>query len=99
MSTRTNNRDLKKLYGEAMSHYERKEYDKALTKISKILKVDKNNATARNAKASILIASWDGTTKTKSQIFEAIDHLNRAMKNDPENKMIYLKNGSVLICG
>jgi tetratricopeptide (TPR) repeat protein len=92
MSTGTNNRDLKKLYDESLSHYERKEYDKALTKIDKILKADKNNIHARNVKASILIESWDGTIETKRQILEAIDHLNMAMKNDPENKMIYLKN-------
>ncbi len=92
MSTGTNNRDLKKLYDESLSHYERKEYDKALTKIDKILKADKNNIQARNAKASILIESWDGSIETKRQILEAIDHLNMAMKNDPENKMIYLKN-------
>ena len=92
MSTGTNNRDLKKLYDESLSHYERKEYDKALTKIDKILKADKNNIQARNAKASILIESWDETIETKRQILEAIDHLNMAMKNDPENKMIYLKN-------
>lgn len=92
MSTGTNNRDLKKLYYESLSHYERKEYDKALTKIDKILKADKNNIQARNVKASILIESWDETIETKRQIFEAIDHLNMAMKNDPENKTLYLKN-------
>jgi tetratricopeptide (TPR) repeat protein len=92
MSKGTNNQDLKTLYDEALSHYERKEYDKALTKINKILKADKNNIQARDAKASILIESWDGTIETKRQILEAIDHLNIAMKNDPENKMTYLKN-------
>ena len=92
MSTGTNNRDLKKLYDESLSHYERKEYDKALTKIDKILKADKNNIQARNAKASILIESWDETIETKRQILEAIDHLNMAMKNDPENKTLYLRN-------
>jgi len=92
MTMRINNQDLKKLYDESLSHYERKEYDKALTKIDKILKTDKNNIPARNAKASILIESWDGTIETKSQIYEAISHLNIAMKSNPENKTIYLKN-------
>jgi hypothetical protein len=75
-----------------LSHYERKEYDKALTKIDKILKADKNNIQARNAKASILIESWDGTIKTKRQILEAISHLDIVMKDDPDNKTLYLKN-------
>ena len=86
------NQDLKRLYDESWSHYERKEYDKALAKINEILKVDKNNIPARNAKASILIESWDGSIKTKSQISEAIDHLNIAMEIDPNNKTHYLLN-------
>ena len=92
MTMRINNLDLKKLYDEVWSHYERKEYDKALTKINKILKVDKYNIQARNAKASILIESWDGSIKTKPQIFEAISHLDIVMKDDPDNKTLYLKN-------
>ena len=86
------NQDLKKLYDESWSHYERKEYDKALAKINEILKIDKNNIPARNTKASILIESWDGSIKTKSQISEAIDHLNIAMEIDPNNKTHYLLN-------
>ncbi len=86
------NQDLKRLYDESWSHYERKEYDKALAKINEILKVDKNNIPARNAKASILIEFWDGSIKTKSQISEAIDHLNIAMEIDPNNKTHYLLN-------
>jgi tetratricopeptide (TPR) repeat protein len=92
MSRGTNNHDLEKLYSESLSHYERKEYDKALTKINKILKAVKNNIQARHAKASILIESWDGSIKTKSQIFEAISHLDIVMKNNPENKSMYLIN-------
>lgn len=92
MSKGTNNLDLKKLYDEALSHYERKEYDKALTKINEILKIDKYNVQARNAKASILIESWDGSIKTKSQIFEGISHLDIVMKDDPGNKTLYLRN-------
>ena len=38
MSKGTNNLDLKKLYDDALSHYERKEYDKALIKKTKSLK-------------------------------------------------------------
>jgi tetratricopeptide (TPR) repeat protein len=83
---------LEKLYDESWSHYERREYDKALTKLNKILKADKNNNQARNAKASILIESWDGTIETKSQIFEALSHIDITLKNDPGNKMIYLEN-------
>jgi hypothetical protein len=74
MSKGTNNLDLEKLYDDALSHYERKEYDKALIKKNKIFKIDKYNVQARNAKASILIESWDGTIKTKTQIFEGISH-------------------------
>jgi len=92
MMLRISNQDLKRLYDESWSHYERREYDKALTKINKILKVDKNNIPARNAKASILIECWDGTIKTKSQIFEAISHLDIVMKIDPNNKAHYLMN-------
>ena len=92
MSRGTNNHDLEKLYSESLSHYERKEYDKALTKITKILQADKNNIQARNAKASILIESWNGSIKTNSQIFEAISHLNIAMNLDPNNKTHYLIN-------
>ncbi|KAF5431751.1 Tetratricopeptide (TPR) repeat [Candidatus Methanophagaceae archaeon] len=92
MSRGTNNHDLEKLYSEYLSHYERKEYDKALTKITKILQADKNNIQARHAKASILIESWDDSIKTKSQIFEAISHLDIVMKNNPENKSMYLIN-------
>lgn len=88
----TNNLNLKKLYDESLSHYERKEYDKALTKIDKILKIDKYNVQARNAKASFLIESWDGSIKTKTQIFEGISHLDIVMKDDPDNKTLYLKN-------
>jgi len=86
------NQDLKRLYDESWSHYERKEYDKALAKINEILKIDKNNIPARNRKASILIESWDGSIKTKSQISEAIDHLNIAMEIDFNNKTHYLLN-------
>jgi len=86
------NQDLKRLYDESWSHYERKEYDKALAKINEILKIDKNNIPARNTKASILIESWDGSIETKSQISEAIDHLNIAMEIDPNNKTHFLLN-------
>ena len=89
---RTNDQDLEKLYGESLSHYERREYNKSLTKINEILKADKNNIPARNAKASILIESWDGSIKTKSQIFEAISHMDIVMKIDPSNKAYYLMN-------
>ena len=33
-------------------------------------------------KAAILIESWDGSMKTKSQILEAISHLDIIMKED-----------------
>ena len=92
MTIRTNDQDLEKLYDESLSHYERREYNKALTKINELLKVDKNNIYARNAKASILIESWDGSTGTKNQIFEAMDHINIVMKSDSNNKTYYLKN-------
>ena len=94
MTMRINNPDLKKLYDESWSHYERREYAKALTKINKILKADKNNTLARNARASILIESWNGSIETKSQIFEAISHLDIAiaMESDPDNKTLYLEN-------
>ena len=94
MTMRINNPDLKKLYDESWSHYERREYAKALTKINKILKADKDNIPARNARASILIESWNGSIETKSQIFEAISHLDIAiaMESNPENKTNYLKN-------
>ena len=92
MSRGTNNHDLEKLYSESLLHYERKEYDKALIKINKILKAVKNNIQARHAKASILIESWNGSIKTKSQIFEAISHLDMVMKNNLENKSMYLIN-------
>ena len=51
------NQDLKRLCDESWSHYERREFDKALAKINEILKVDKHNIPARNAKASILMES------------------------------------------
>lgn len=92
MMLRISNQDLKRLYDESWSHYERKEYGKALAKIIKILKIDKNNIPARNAKASILIESWDGTIEPKSKIFEAISHLDIVMKIDPNNKAHYLMN-------
>jgi hypothetical protein len=92
MTMRSNNPDLKKLYDESYSYYERREYDKALIKIDKILKADKNYIPARNLKASILIESWNGSIKTKRQIFEARSHIDRAMESDPENKTNYLKN-------
>ena len=92
MIMRINDPELKKLYDESLSDYERREYDKALTKINKILKTDKNNIPARNAKACILIESWDGTVETKPKIFEAISHLDIAIQGNPENKTNYLKN-------
>ena len=90
------NQDLKRLYDESWSHYERKEYDKALAKINDILKIDKHNIPARNAKASILMELWDGTIEQKSKIFEAKSHLEELMKIDPNNKVHYLmKMGNV----
>lgn len=83
---------LKKLYNESVSYYEKRQYDKALTKIDTVLKADKNNIPARNLKASILTESWDGSNETKCKIFEALDHFDIAIENDPENKIIYLDN-------
>ena len=92
MIMRISNQDLKRLCDESWSHYERKEYDKALAKINEILKVDKHNIPAWNAKATILMESWDGTIEQKSKIFEAISHLDIIMKIDPNNKAHYLMN-------
>lgn len=83
---------LKKLYNESVSYYEKREYDKALTKIDTVLKADKNNIPARSLKASILTESWDGSNETKCKIFEALDHFDIAIKSDPKNKIIYLDN-------
>ncbi len=83
---------LKKLYNESISFYEKREYDKALTKIDTILKANKNNIPARNLKASILTESWDGSNETKCKIFEALDHFKIAIMKDPENRIIYLDN-------
>jgi len=92
MMMRISNQDLKRLCDESWSHYERREFDKALAKINEILKVDKHNIPARNAKASILMESWDGTIEQKSKIFEALSHLDIIMKIDPNNKAHYLMN-------
>ena len=89
---RINDKALKRLCDESWSHYERREYDKALAKINEILKVDKHNIPARNAKATILMESWDGNIEQKSKIFEAISHLDIIMKINPNNKAHYLMN-------
>lgn len=77
---------------DACSHYNAREYEEALLKIDQVLSLEKNNPSARNLKAAILIESWNGDAKNKSKIFEAIDHIKIAMKTDPTNKKYYLKN-------
>ena len=79
-------------YIEAYNHFNAKEYEKALLKINKVLSFDKNNISARNVKACILIESWNGDAKSKRNIFEAINHLEIVTQEDLENKERYLMN-------
>jgi tetratricopeptide (TPR) repeat protein len=86
----TDNEYWKTDYIEACNHYNSKEYEKALPKINRVLDFDKNNVSARNLKACILIELWNGDPKTNKSIYEAIDHLKVISEKDPENKKIYL---------
>lgn len=88
----TDNEPWKVDYIEACSHYDAKEYEKALLKVNKILSLEKNNVYARNLKASILIESWNGDAKTEHNIFEAINHLEIVIQEDTKNKEHYLMN-------
>jgi tetratricopeptide (TPR) repeat protein len=70
-------------YIEAISHFEKREYKKALELIDQILKLNPTLAEANGAKASILIDSWERTPETNSQIKQAIAHLKKAIESKP----------------
>jgi len=68
------------------------DYKNALEKVNEALAFDKTCKQARELKACILIESWDGSNHTRSQIMEAISHLNALIKEDPEDKWNSLAN-------
>lgn len=86
------NQSWKNDYVKACSYYEAKEYEMALSEINKVLSFDKNNISTRNLKACILIDSWNGDSKPRQNILEAIDHLKVISEKDPKNKKIYSIN-------
>jgi len=75
-------------------HFDKKEYDKALELINLVLNDDKSLPNANSLKAIILIESWDGKQETRSQIFQAIDHLKIAIKSKPNIGRYYYNLGN-----
>jgi tetratricopeptide (TPR) repeat protein len=75
---------------EAFDYYEKYDYKNSLDKVNELLSSNKNEIRCRSLKASILIESWDGSKSTKSQIMEALSHLEWLSQEDSKNKSIYL---------